>query len=152
MRMGKPRLMTVATAVFCAGIVNALVYTFGYLAILIIQFVVRGGDGASFGGAVGSLIITLLFTLLISGIITFLFAFPIAALCRWRGWTGIRAFILAPAIGAAAVCAIASMLDVALSTHLAIISFAYITAASIWLMLGHSSISRAVDNVSVASA
>jgi hypothetical protein len=145
-------MMTVATAVFAAGIVNALVYTLGYLAILIIQFVVRGGDGASFGGAVGSLVITLLFTLLISGIITFLFAFPVAALCRWRGWTGLRAFLVAPAIGAAAVCSIAALLDVALTTHLAIISFAYITAASMWLMLGHAPRPRAADIAPAAAA
>ncbi|WP_148649481.1 hypothetical protein [Novosphingobium barchaimii] len=136
--MNNPRMMAVATAVFAAGIVNALVYTLGYLAILIVQFAVRGGDGASFGGAVGSLIITLLFTLLISSLITFVLAFPIAAFCRWRGFTGLRSFVIAPAIGAAIACGIASLLAVALTTHLAIISFAYITAASMWLMLGHN--------------
>ena len=149
--MQRPGLLSIATAVFVAGIVNALVYTLGYLAILIIQFVTRGGDGASFGGALGSLIVTLLFTLLLSSIITFVLAFPIAAICGWRGFTGIRSYLIAPAIGAAITCGIASLLDVALTTHIAIVSFAYITAAVVWLMLGNTrGASRAAEPVRAA--
>lgn len=137
--MAKHRLLAVATSVFAAGIVNALIYTLGYLVILIIQFALRGGDGASFGGAISSLIVTLLFTLLLSSIITFVLTFPIAVMCRWFGLTGVRSYIVAPAVGSAIACGIASLLDVALTTHIAIVSFAYITAATMWLMLGHSS-------------
>lgn len=136
MSLPKPRLMAVATAVFVAGMGNAFIYSFGYLAILIVQFATRGGGGASFGGAVGSFIITVLFTLLMSSIITFLLAFPIAAMCRWRGYTGLRAFLVAPAIGAALACWIASKMDVLPTTHLAIVCFAYLTAAMLWLQLG----------------
>ena len=137
--MSRPRPMAVATAVFIAGIGNAFIYTLGYLVILIAQFAIKGGSGASLGGAIGSLVITLVFTLLISGIITFLLAFPIAMICRAFRFVGNRAFVVAPAIGAALACAIARLMDVALTTHFAIVCFAYITAAIMWLALAEKS-------------
>ncbi|TVV74764.1 hypothetical protein [Sphingomonas solaris] len=128
--------MTVATAVFMAGIGNGLVYTLGYLFLLLIQFVTKGGGGANLGSAVTSLLVTLMFSTLLSCIITVVLALPIALVCRWLGWTGTRAFVIAPAVGAAIACAIASLLDVAPSTYAAIVAVAYISAAIIWLSLG----------------
>jgi hypothetical protein len=81
---------------------------------------------------------TLAFTLLVSCIFTFLLAFPIAIVSRTFGFTGQRAFIVGPAIGAVLACAIASVLDVALTTYVAIIAFAFISSAVMWLMLGRS--------------
>jgi hypothetical protein len=138
-KMQKPSYMAVATAVFMAGISNAFIYTLGYVAMVAIQFVFKGGGGASFGSATTAFIISLMFTLLLSSIITFLLAFPIAVICRKLGFVGSRAFIVAPAVGAALACWIASVLDVAMSTYVAIIAFAYITAAIMWLALGRSS-------------
>ena len=140
--MQKPSRLAVATAVFAAGLGNALVYTLGFLMLVLIQFVTKGGGGATFGSAVGSFTVTLLFSLLLSSIITFVFAFPIAFVCRAFGWIGLRAYIIAPAIGAAIVCAIASLLGVALSTYIAIVAFAYITSAIIWLSLGRSGLDQ----------
>ena len=80
-------------------------------------------------------IIALMFTLLLSSIITFLLAYPIAVVCRLFGLTGNRAFLIAPALGAALACWIASALDVATSTYVGIVAFAYITAAIMWLAL-----------------
>src|SRR5579864_7743417 len=113
-QMFRPRLVTVATSVFVAGLCNAFIYTGGYLAILAIEFLMKGGGGATFAGAVAAFIVTLMFTLLLSSIITFLLAFPIAAISLALGFTGVRAFIVAPAIGAALACAIASLLDLEL--------------------------------------
>lgn len=134
--MQKPGYFAVATAVFMAGIGNALIYVLGYVAMVAIQFLTKDAGGASFASASTAFIIALMFTLLLSSIITFLLAFPIAVICRLFGFTGTRTFIFAPAVGAALACLIASVLDVALTTYVAIIAFAYITAAIMWLALG----------------
>lgn len=133
--MKKPPTMAVATSVFMAGIGNAFIYTLGYVALVAIQFLTKDSGDATFASATTAFIITLMFTLLLSTIITFLLAFPIAAICRALGFTGKRAFLIAPAIGAALACGIASALDVALTTYVAIVAFAYITAAIMWLSL-----------------
>lgn len=135
--MHKPSPMAVATSVFMAGINNAFIYALGYVALVAIQFLTKGGEG-NFGSALTAFIMILIVALVLSSIITFLLAFPIAMICRLCGFTGKRAFIVAPAIGAAVACGVASLLDVVLSTHIAIIAFAYITAAIMWLMLERS--------------
>ena len=134
--MTKPPKLAVATAAFAAGIGNALVYTLGFLLLVVIQFVRQGGSGATFGSAVAAFAVTLMFSLLLSCIITFVLTFPIALVCRALGFTGARAYLIAPAVGAAIACAVASLLGVALSTYVAIVAFAYITAALMWLALG----------------
>ena len=143
--MQKPSRLAVATAVFAAGLGNAFVYTLGFLALVLIQFVTKGGGGSTVGSAIGAFIVTLLFSLLLSSIITFVFAFPIAFICRAFGWIGPRAYIVAPAVGAAIVCAIASLLGVALSTYIAIVAFAYLTSAFVWLALGRPGPDRMSD-------
>ena len=136
--MRKPGIMAVATSIFMAGIVNALIYTAGFVLLVAVQFVTKGSGGGSFTSALSAFIITLIFTLLLSSIITFILAFPIALICRWFRLTGNTAFLIAPAVGAAIACAIASVLDVALTTYVAIVAFSYITAAIMWMALGRS--------------
>ena len=133
--MTKPKLMAVATAVVMAGISNALIYTLGFVALLVFQFITKDAGGATLGSASSALIITLMFTLLLSTIITFVLAFPIALICRAFGLIGTKAFIIAPAIGAALACWVASKLDVETTTYIAIIAFSYITAGVMWLGL-----------------
>ncbi len=133
--MTKPKLMAVATAVVIAGIGNALIYTLGFVALLVFQFVTQDVGGATLASASSALIITLMFTLLLSTIITFILAFPIALICRAFGLIGTKAFIIAPAIGAALACWVASKLDVETTTYIAIIAFSYITAGVMWLGL-----------------
>ncbi len=134
--MPKPRAMTVATSVFIAGIGNALIYTLGFLAILVVRFLTMGGGGATIGSSVSALLITLILSLLLSSLITFLLAFPIAAVCLALGFTGVLAFILAPAVGSAIACAIGALMHLAPYTFVAIVAFAYITSAVMWLTLG----------------
>lgn len=133
--MTKPKLMAVGTAVVMAGIGNAFIYTLGFFALLIFQFVTKDAGDATLASAASALIITLMFTLLLSTIITFIVAFPVAFVCRLFGFIGNRAFVIAPAIGAALVCWVASKLDVATTTYIAIVAFAYITAGIMWLAL-----------------
>lgn len=133
--MTKPKLMAVATAVVMAGISNALIYTLGFVALLVFQFITKDAGSATLGSATSALIITLMFTLLLSTIITFILAFPIALICRAFGMIGTKAFIIAPAIGAALACWVASKLDVETTTYIAIIAFSYITAGVMWLGL-----------------
>ena len=137
----KPKRMAVATAIFTAGIGNAVVYTLGFLILVAIQFVTSSGGGATFGAAMSAFLVTFLVSLLLSSLITFIMTAPIAFLCRAFGFTGARAYLVAPAIGAAVACAIASLLGVALSTYIAIVAFAYITSALMWLALGRSELS-----------
>ncbi len=99
-------------------------------------FLTGDSGDAAFASASSAFIISLMFTMLLSCIITFLVAFPIAVICRTFGFTGSRAYLVAPAVGAALVCWIASALDVATTTYVAIIAFAYITAGIMWLALG----------------
>ena len=134
--MQKPGYFAIATAVFTAGIGNALIYVLGFVAMVVIQFLTKDAGGASIASALSAFIIALMFTLLLSSIITFLLAYPIAVVCRLFGLTGNRAFLIAPALGAAFACWVASALDVATSTYVAIVAFAYITAAIMWLALG----------------
>jgi hypothetical protein len=134
--MRKPSALSVATAVFTAGICNALIYSLGYIVLVALQFLTKGGGGANFGSAATAFIMTLAFSLLISSIVTFLLAFPIAVICRAFGFTGQWAFVFGPTIGAALVCFIASRFDVAMSTYVAIVAFSFITSAIMWLMLG----------------
>ena len=134
--MQKPGYFAIATAVFTAGIGNAFIYVLGYVAMVVIQFLTKDAGGASIASALSAFIIALMFTLLLSSIITFLLAYPLAVVCRLFGLTGNRAHLIAPAVGAALACWIASALDVATSTYVAIIAFAYITAAIMWLSLG----------------
>jgi hypothetical protein len=141
--MIKPGYFAIATSVFMAGICNAFIYTLGYVAMVVIQFVAKGSGGASFASATSAFVIALMFTLLLSSIITFLLAYPIAIICRLFGLTGNRAFLCAPAIGAGLACWTASTLDVAPTTYVAIVAFAYITAAIMWLALGRGSKSEA---------
>ena len=136
--MQKPSHMAIATSVFMAGIGNALLFTLGFVALVVIQFLTKDSGDASLASAASAFIITLMFTLLLSSIITFLLAFPIAVICRKFGWTGDRAFLVAPAVGAAVACWIASVLDVELTTYVAIVAFAYITAAIMWLALARA--------------
>ena len=136
--MAKPSILAVATSVFMAGIGNALIYTAGFVLLVTVQFLTKGSDGGSFASALSAFIITLIFTLLLSSIITFILAFPIALVCRWFNLTGNTAFLVAPAVGAGIACAIASVLDVAVSTYVAIVAFSYITAAVMWMALGRS--------------
>lgn len=133
--MKKPGKFAVATAVFLAGIGNAFIYVMGYALLVVIQFVTGDSGDATLSSASTSFVIALMFTLLLSTIITFLLAFPIATVCRAFGFTGKRSFLIAPAVGAALACWIASVLDVALTTYIAIVAFAYITAAIMWLTL-----------------
>lgn len=133
--MTKPKYMSVATAVVMAGISNALIYTLGFVALLVFQFVTKDAGGATLASASSALIITLMFTLFLATIITFIVAFPMALVCRAFGFVGNRAFVIAPAIGAALVCWVASKLDVETTTYIAIIAFAYITAGIMWLAL-----------------
>jgi hypothetical protein len=133
--MQKPGYMAVATAVFMAGISNAFIYTLGYVALVAIQFLMKNSGDATLGSATSAFIITLMFSLLLSTIITFVLAFPIAAICRKLGCIGNRSYLVAPAVGAVLACWVASKLDVALTTYIAIIAFAYITAAIMWLAL-----------------
>ncbi|UVO53679.1 hypothetical protein [Sphingomonas sp. SUN039] len=131
-------MLAVATSVFMAGIINALIYTMGFVVLVAIQFLTQGPGGGSFTSAITAFIITLIFTLLLSSIITFVLAFPIALVCRWFNLTGNLAFMIAPAVGAGFACALASVLDVAVSTYVAIVAFAYISAAIMWMALGRS--------------
>lgn len=131
----KPKYMAIGTAVVMAGLANALVYTLGFVAVLVFQFVTKDAGDATLGSAMSALIITVLFTLLLSTIITFVLTFPIALVCRWCGFVGTKAFIIAPAIGAGFACWVASKLDVETTTYIAIIAFAYITAGVMWLAL-----------------
>ncbi len=133
--MKKPATMAVATAVLMAGIGNALIYTLGFVALLLFQFATKDSGDATLASATSALIITLMFTLILATIITFIVAFPIALVCRMFGLLGNRAFVIAPAIGAALVCWVASKLDVETTTYIAIIAFAYITAGIMWLAL-----------------
>ena len=133
--MTKPKLITVGTAVVMAGISNALIYTLGFVALLLFQFATKDAGGATLASASSALIITLMFTLFLATIITFIVAFPIALICRAFGFVGNRSFVIAPAIGAALVCWIASKLDVETTTYIAIVAFAYITAGVMWLAL-----------------
>ena len=150
--MLKPSPMAVATSVFMAGINNAFVYALGYVALVAIQFLTKGGGDGNFGSAITAFIMILIVALLISSIVTFLLAFPIAMICRLCGFTGQRAFIVAPAIGAAIACGVASILDVVLTTYIAIVAFAYITAAIMWLMLERAGSANLQSGVSQASA
>lgn len=134
--MPKPGFMAIATAVVMAGITNALIYVLGYVALVVFLFLTGDSGDATLASASSAFIIALMFTLLLSTIITFLAALPIAVICRTFGFTGQRAYLIAPAIGAALVCWIASALDVALTTYIAIIAFAYVTAGIMWLALG----------------
>ncbi len=136
--MMKPKVMAVGTAVVMAGIGNALIYTLGFVALLLFQFATKDGGDATLASASSALIITLMFTLVLSTIITFLLAFPIALVCRVFGFTGNRAFAIAPGIGASFACWVASKLDVATTTYVAIIAFAYITAGIMWLALNNA--------------
>ena len=133
--MTKPKLMAVATAVVMAGIGNALIYTLGFVALLVFQFVTKNTGGATLASASSALIITLMFTLLLSTIITFILAFPIALICRAFDMIGTKAFMIAPATGAALACWVASKLDVETTTYIAIIAFSYVTAGIMWLGL-----------------
>ncbi len=133
--MQKPGYMAIATSVMMAGISNALIYTLGYAALVVYLFASGDSGDASLASATSAFIISLMFTLLLSSIITFLVAFPIALICRKLGFIGNRAFLIAPAMGAALVCWVASKLDVATTTYIAIIAFAYITAGIMWLAL-----------------
>ena len=134
--MPKPSFMAIATAVMMAGISNALIYVLGYVALVIFLFLTGDSGDATLASASSAFIISLMFTLLLSCIITFLVAFPIAVICRTFGFIGKRAFLIAPAVGAVLVCWIASKLDVATTTYIAIIAFAYISAGIMWLALG----------------
>lgn len=133
--MQKPGFMAIATAVMMAGISNALIYVLGYVALVVFLFLTKDSGDATIASATSAFIISLMFTMLLSCIITFLVAFPMAVICRTFGLIGKRSFVIAPAIGAALVCWIASALDVALTTYIAIIAFAYITAGIMWLAL-----------------
>ena len=106
--MTKPKLMSVGTAVVMAGISNALIYTLGFVALLLFQFVTKDAGGATLASASSALIITLMFTLFLATIITFIVAFPMALICRAFGFIGNRAFVIAPAIGAANRSALSS--------------------------------------------
>jgi hypothetical protein len=141
--MQKPGYFAIATSVFSAGIGNALIYVLGYVAMVIFQFVTKDAGDATLASALSAFIIALMFTLLLSSIITFLLAFPIAAICRLFGLTGNRAFLIAPAVGAGLACWVASKLDVATTTYVAIIAFAYITAAVMWLGLNRGNTAAA---------
>lgn len=136
--MYKPGSMAVATSIFTAGIINAFIYALGYVALVAIQFLTKDTGDATLSSATTAFIMILIVSLVLSTIITFLLAFPIATICRLCGFTGTRAFIIAPAIGAAFACWVASLLDVVITTHIAIIAFAYITAANMWLSLERS--------------
>lgn len=149
--MAKPKLMAVATAVVMAGIGNALIYTLGFVALLLFQFITKDAGGATLGSATSALIITLMFTLLLSTIITFILAFPIALICRAFGLIGTKAFIIAPAIGAALACWVASKLDVETTTYIAIIAFSYITAGIMWLGLAKGDMAK-VDSAAAPVA
>lgn len=140
--MQKPGYMAIATATFMAGMGNAFIYTLGYAALVVIQFLTKESGDATLSSAATAFIIALMFTLLLSSIITFLLAFPIAIICRTFGFVGNRAYILAPALGAGLACWIASVLDVALTTYIAIIAFAYITSAIMWLALAKGAASQ----------
>jgi hypothetical protein len=144
--MTKPKLMAVATAVVMAGISNAIIYTLGFVVLLIFQFLTKDAGGATLASASSALIITLMFTLLLSTIITFILAFPIALICRAFGFMGSKAFLIAPAIGAAFACWVASKLDVETTTYVAIVAFAYIAAGIMWLALakGEGAVTPAV--------
>lgn len=134
-----PSRMAVATAIFAAGIGNAVVYTLGFLILVAIQFATKSGGAATFGAAMSAFVVTFIVSLLLSTLITFIVTAPIAFVCRAFGFTSFLAYLIAPVIGAAIVCAVASLLGVALSTYVAIVAFAYITAALMWLALGHPS-------------
>lgn len=133
--MYKPSSMAVATSVFMAGITNAIVYTLGYVALVAIQFLTKDAGDVSFGSAFTAFIMIFVVSLVLSTVITFLLAFPIAMIFRLFGFTGPLAFLIGPAIGAAIACGVSSVLDVVLSTYIAIIGFAYISAAIMWLAL-----------------
>ena len=132
--MFRPSTISVATAVFIAGLCNAFAYTFGYLAIAILYYIRGISTDGTFASFLSSTIVTLIFTMLLSSIITFVLAFPIAMVCRTFRCTGIKAFVIAPAVGAIIACAIASLLQVEWSTDVAIVAFAYISSAIMWLV------------------
>lgn len=96
--MTKPKLMAVGTAVVMAGISNALIYTLGFVALLLFQFATKDAGEATLASASSALIITLMFTLFLATIITFIVAFPMALICRAFGFVGNKAFVIAPAI------------------------------------------------------
>ncbi len=134
--MTKPKLMAVGTAVVMAGIANAFIYTLGFVALVVFQFITKDAGGATLASAGSAFLITLMFTLLLSTIITFVLAFPLAIICRAFGFIGTKAFVIVPALGAAFACWVVSLLDVNTTTYVAIIAFAYITAGIMWLALG----------------
>lgn len=135
MKTQKPAVMAIATSVLMAGIGNALIYSLGYAALVAFKFITQDSGDATFGSFLSAFIITLVFTMLLSNILTFVLAFPIALICRMFGWVGNRAYLIAPTVGAVLASWVASKLDVAITTYVAIFAFSYIAAAIMWLAL-----------------
>ena len=143
--MTKPSKMATATAVFTAGICNGLVYTLGFLLLVLVQFVTKGGSGASFVAVLSSFVVTLIFSTVLATLITFIVAFPIAMIFRAFKFLDWKAYLIAPAIGAVIACAIASLLGVAWTTYVAIVAFGYIASAVMWLAFGRPGVVPAAE-------
>ena len=133
--MPRPSLLAVATSVFVAGISNALIYTLGFLILLVVQFLAKAGGG-NLSDVMTTSFTILVFCVVIFTFITFVIGFPIALAFWTFGYTGKWAFVIAPAIGIVPVVLMASSIfAVSPPTFLMIAAFAYLASAIMWLML-----------------
>ena len=133
--MPRPNLLAVAVSVFVAGVSNALIYTLGFLILLMLQFLGKGGGHLQ--DVLTTSFTILVFCLVIFTAITFVIGFPIALVFWAIGYTGKWAYVIAPTIGLGLVLLMASgMFTVGLPMFLMIAAFAYVAAAVMWLMLG----------------
>ena len=135
--MRRPHLLGVVASVFTAGVCKALIYTLGFLVLLLCNFFTKpGGD---IGNILTTALVTLVFTSIVLTFITVVIGLPIALVFWAFGFTRKWAFLVAPAIGVAPIVLMASsVFAVSAPTYLMIIAFAYFSSAIMWLLLGRS--------------
>ena len=74
--MRRPNLLGVVASVFTAGVCNALIYTLGFLVLLLYNFFTKpGGD---IGNILTTALVTLVFTSIVLTFITVVIGLPIA--------------------------------------------------------------------------
>lgn len=136
--MRRPNLLGVAASVFVAGVCNALIYTLGFLILLLYNFFTKPGGDLS--NIFTTALVTLVFTGIVLTFITVLIALPIALVFWAFGFTRKWAYLVAPAIGVVPIILIASStFAISPPTYLMVIAFAYFSSAIMWLLLGRSS-------------
>ena len=136
--MRRPNLLGVMASIVIAGFCNALIYTFGFLVLLLYNFVTKpGGD---IGVILTAVLTTLVFTGIVYTFITVIIAVPIALVFWAFGFTRRWAFLVAPAIGVVPVALIASnTFALSHTNYLMIIGFAFSSSAVMWLLFGRRS-------------